>query len=190
MVWFLPVEQLSCCSRELPSAKMTYFDHLLQNCLCFPLEKSVVLPNRAGDIIHPYLTSVSDLTHTLMTTFLDPWRLPSDQKKTWWCWLFFLEYPNTSRCPKSNHKEVCQMPFQNLFSVDFAIWYLIWWLFWGWKICLTHDLPRSNWTLSKQKKKALKQQFWTELKNRFHTLQGLRSTTGSQHGHILVLAQQ
>lgn len=27
------------------------------------------------------------------------------------------------------------------------------WLFWRWKICLTHDLPRSIWTLSKQKGK-------------------------------------
>ena len=142
--WFLYVERLSCCSRELPSVEMTYCDRLIQNCLCFPLEKSVVVPNRTGGIIHPYLISVSDLTHGLRTVFLDPWGLPPDQIKTWWRWIFFLEYPNTSGYPKLNHKEVCQMPFQNLFSVDFAIWYLIWWLFWGWKICLTHDLPRSN----------------------------------------------
>lgn len=182
MDWFLPTEQLNCCSRALSSAKMTYFDDLLQSCLCFPLEDLV--PHRMGDGIHPYLTLVSASTHRKAVELL--FLTHRGWVKMYWCRMFFLEYPNTSVCPKMNHKEVCQTPSQNLLGVEFAIGYLIWWLSWGCDICLTHDLPRFKQTLSKQKKRSIKQQFWTELKNRFHTWEGLRSSTRSQHGHILV----
>lgn len=97
MVLFLPAEQLSCCPRELPSAKFTYFDHLFQNCLCLTLEKSVVVPHRTGDIIHPHLTSVSEWTHRLRTAPLGPQRLPSDQKKDLMMFIIFFGIPQHFR---------------------------------------------------------------------------------------------